>query len=183
MRNRIFVLRLFLSCLFMKAMFKNDFVLPFHQSKVRECLSPVWLQHQERHSCPTLLSTELQQEVFTQTWHLHGLQREESINIASWEALLKCRAGRYLRNGWEVALPLSLEGSTLLSATLWTIVFIGFGCSQPGRFLWLYTPGAWHQQRRELHVTETLPSSFFTCPIYKPRIPGSKMGLKFLSSL
>lgn len=158
----------------MKAMFKSDFVLPFHQSKVRECLSPVWLQHQERHDCPALLRAELQKEVLTQMLHLHGLQREESINIASWEVLLKCTAGRYLRNGLEMALPPSWEGSTLLSATIWTVVFIRFGCSQPGRFLWLHTPGAWHQQRQELHSTEP---SFFTCPTDKPRIPGTKMGL------
>jgi len=34
--------------------------------------------------------------------------------------------------------------------------------------------GKWHyHRRRELHLTETLPSSFLTCPMDKPSIPGT----------
>lgn len=155
-------------------MFENYFASSFHQSKARVCLSPAWLQHQVRHDCPAQLRTELRQEVRTQMLHLCGWQREESINIASWAALPTRRAGRYLHNGWEVALSPSSEGSTPLSAS---VASSGFGSSQPGGFLRLHTPGAWHLRRWELPLTETSLSSFQICPMDKPSIPRTKSGL------
>lgn len=174
MRNRIFNLHLFLSCSFMKSRVRKLLCLVFSSEQSQGMLEPsvAPAPGETRLSCPA------------QNWAASGgpnsdvtppwLQREESINIASWAALPTRRAGRYLHNGWEVALWPSSEGSTPLWAS---VSSSGFGSSQPGGFLRLHTPGAWHLRRWELHLTETSLSSFQMRPMDKPSIPCTKSGL------
>lgn len=158
MRNRIFNLHLFLSCLFIKSLVQKLLCLVLSWEQSKDVLEPsVGL------ACPELLLQGL-----TQLWHLHTLQRERDINIAGWEALLEFRAGK-----WQEPPP--SRGSTLLSAA--SVTSRGFGHSQPRRFLWFRTSRTWHLQRWELHLTETLPPAFLMCPTDKPSTPATKMSL------
>ena len=158
--------------------FKNYFVL-FHQSKVRLCLSPAWLQHQVRSDCPAQLRTKLHQDVLTQMLHLTSTVckgKRASILQAekySWNSGLE---GTYITAG-KGCYRLPRRAAPCSQPRFASVPSSGFSSSQPGGFLRLHTPGAWHLWRRELHLTETLQSSFLMCPVYKPSIPGSKMSL------
>lgn len=82
MRNRIFNLHLFLSCLFIKSLVQKLLCLILSWEQSKDVLEPsvglTW---------PDQLRMELLLQVLTQMWHLHGLQGERGINIAGWEAL------------------------------------------------------------------------------------------------
>lgn len=163
MRNRIFNLHLFLSCLFIKSLVQKLLCLVLSWEQSKDVLEPsVGL------ACPDQLRTELLLQVLTQMWHLHGLQGERGINIAGWEALWEFRAGK-----WQEPPP--SRGGTLLSAA--SVASRGFGHSQPRRFLWFHTPGTWHPWRWELHLIQTLPPAFLMCPTDKPSTPATKMSL------
>lgn len=156
MRNRIFNLHLFLSCLFIKSLVQKLLCLVLSWEQSRDVLEPsVGL------ACPDRLRMELLLQLLTGMWHLHSLQGETGINIGGWEALLE-----FSGKGQE---PPPSRGSTLLSAS--SVASREFGHSQPVRFQWFHTPRTWHLRRWELHLIETLPPwhlAFLMCPTDKP---------------
>lgn len=175
MRNRIFNLHLFLSCLFMKShVQKTTLSCLFIRAKQRY----VWAQR-----APASGETQASRPV-----------RTELIRRSK----LRCYTSMVCKGNWA---PISqaekfcwnagLEGTYAMGGKwhyhlLWraaprsqprfaSVTSSGFGSSQPGRSLRLRTPGAWHLQRWELHLTETSLASFLMCPVDKPSIPGPKM--------
>lgn len=96
MRNRIFNLHLFLSCLFIKSLVQKLLCLVLSWEQSRDVPEPsVGL------ACPDWLRIELLLQLLTRMWHLHGLQREGGIT---------CRLGSTAGIQWEVAGPPSPEG-------------------------------------------------------------------------
>lgn len=149
MRNRIFNLHLFLSCLFIKSLVQKLLCLVFSWEQSKDVPEPsVGL------ACP-----DRPLWVLTHMWHHQGLQGERGANIA----------------GWEGAGPPSLEGQHPDLSCISCLR--GSGHSQPRRFLWFRTPRTWHLRGESCTSQRPCHPAFLMCPTDKPSTPATKTSL------